>query len=95
MQSATYIKTANDDKSSNGASFLTFEMNQDVTVYVAHDDRITTKPSWLVSFTDTGDNLVTTDTTLSIFASNYLAGTITLVGNEGGYSMYTVVIVGQ
>jgi fibronectin type 3 domain-containing protein len=100
LQGATYIKTANDDKASSSASFLTFEVNQDVTVYVAHDDRITTKPSWLVSFTDTGDNLVTTYgtsyTTLSIFASDYLAGTITLGGNEGGgYSMYTVVIVGN
>ena len=95
LQGTTYIKTANDDKASSSASFLTFEVNQDVTVYVAHDDRITTKPSWLASFTDTGDNLVTTDTTLSVFASNYLAGTITLGGNEGGYSMYTVVIVGQ
>ena len=95
LQGTTYIKTANADKVSSDASFLTFEVNQDVTVYVAHDDRITTKPSWLVSFTDTGDNLVTTDTPLSIFASNYLAGTITLGGNEGGYSMYTVVIVGQ
>ena len=65
LQSSTYIKTANDDKASNGASFLTFEVNQDVTVYVAHDDRITTKPSWLSSFTDTGDNLVTTDTTVN------------------------------
>jgi hypothetical protein len=96
LQGTTYIKTANADKASSDASFLTFEVNQDVTVYVAHDDRITKKPSWLASFTDTGDNLVTTDTTLSIFTSNYLAGTITLGGNEGGgYSMYTVVIVGK
>jgi hypothetical protein len=98
LQGTTYIKTANNDKASNdGASFITFEVNQDVTVYVAHDDLITTKPSWLSSFTDTGDNLVTTAATMSIFASNYLAGTITLGGNnEGtGYNMYTVVIVGQ
>ncbi len=97
LNGATYIKTANGDSKSKAASFLTFNVNQDVTVYVAHDDRITTKPSWLVSFTDTGDNLVTTNTTLSIFASNYLAGTITLGSNQGGRktSMYTVVIVGQ
>ena len=96
LQGSTYIKTANSDKKSKAASFLTFEVTHDVTVYVAHDDRITTKPSWLLSFTDTGDNLVTTDTTLSLFASNYLAGTVTLGSNEGGRrSMYTVVIVGQ
>jgi hypothetical protein len=96
VDGATYIKTANDDKNSSGNSFLTFDVNQDVTVYVAHDDRITTKPSWMVSFTDTGDDLVTTDATFSLFSKDYAAGTIILGGNEsGGNSMYTVVLVGQ
>ena len=97
LQGATYIKTANNDKGSSNASFLTFEVNDDVIVYVAHDDYITTRPSWLTSsFSDTGENLVTTDTTLSIFESNFLAGTVTLGGNEGdGQSMYSVIIVGQ
>jgi hypothetical protein len=53
LQGSTYIKTANADKTSSGASFITFDVNQDVTVYVAHDDRITIKPSWMASFTDT------------------------------------------
>jgi hypothetical protein len=97
LQGDTYIKTANNDKRSSGASFLTFEVNQDVILYVAHDDAIGTRPSWLTSsFSDTGDNLVTTDTTLSIFESFFLAGTVTLGGNEGGNnSMYSVIIVGQ
>jgi PKD repeat protein len=97
LQGSTYIMTANNDKRAKAASFLSFVVNQDVTVYVAHDDRITTKPSWLGSFADTGDNLVTTDTPLSVFVRNYPAGTITLGGNKGsrGNSMYTVVIVGQ
>ncbi len=95
VASAMYIKTANDDKNANEASFITFDVNQDVTVNVAYDDRISTKPSWLTSFTDTGDNLVTTDTTLSIFAKDYAASTITLGGNEAGYSMFTVIIIGQ
>ncbi len=96
LQGATYIKTANDDKGSSGDSFLSFDVDQDVMVYVAHDDFTNTKPSWLSSFTDTGENLVTTDTTLSIFESYYLAGTVTLGGNEGGNnSMYSVIIVEQ
>ncbi|MDR4506602.1 MAG: Ig-like domain-containing protein [Candidatus Scalindua sp.] len=97
LEGATYINTANNDKSSNSSSFLSFDVNKDVIVYVAHDDRITPKPSWLKSsFTDIGENLVTTDTTLSLYASNVISGTITLGGNEGsGKSMYTFVIVGQ
>jgi hypothetical protein len=95
LKGTTYIKTANNDKGESKSSFLTFDVNQDVTVYVAHDNRITKKPSWLTSFTDTGNDLVTTDTTLSIFANNFLAGTITLGGNEGNGNrkMYTVIIV--
>lgn len=97
LKGSTYIKTANDDKDSTGASFMTFEVNQDVTVYVAHDDRIATEPSWLVSFTDSGADLAISGTTFSIFAKDFMAGTITLGGNEGGggNSMYTVIVVGS
>jgi hypothetical protein len=72
-------------------------VNQDVTVYVAHDDRITTKPSWLGSFADTGDEIVISGNTFSIFASYYSAGTVTLGDNQGGRktNMYTIVIAGQ
>jgi hypothetical protein len=94
LPGTTYIKTANNDKESSAASFLTFDVNQDVSVYVAHDDRITTKPSWMTSFTDTGDDFVSR----GIWKKDFTAGTITLGGNEGGSnytSMYTVIIVGQ
>jgi hypothetical protein len=65
-----------------------------VTVQVAHDVRITTKPSWLSTFTDTGKDLVTSDATLRLFARSFPAGTITLGGNAsgGGFSMYAVII---
>ena len=93
---ATYVKTANNDKNSTGASFITFDVNQNVTIYIAHDNRITTKPSWMASFTDMGDDLVTTDTSFSLFAKVVSAGTVTLGGNEGGgNSMYSVIIVAQ
>ncbi len=97
LEGDTYIKTADKDKIRNIASFFTFDVNMDVTVYVAHDDRITSKPSWLASFTGTGDEIVISGNTFSIFASYYSAGTITLGNNQGGRktSMYTVVIVGQ
>ena len=97
LEGATYINTANNDKKSSAASFISFDVNQDVIVYVAHDDRITMKPSWMTSFADTGDDLIISGENHSIFAGNYLTGTITLGGNEGisNSSMYTVIIVGQ
>jgi Fibronectin type III domain. len=96
VQGDTYIKTANNDKGSSGASFLTFDVNQNVTIYVGHDNRITTKPSWMATFTDTGEDIVTSDATFSLFAKDFPSGTVTLGGNEGGgNSMYTVIITGQ
>ena len=63
--SLPYIPTANDDKASTGASFPTFDVDADVTVYVAHDNRISPKPGWLSAFTDTGDDISTNDASRS------------------------------
>jgi Bacterial Ig domain/Fibronectin type III domain/Divergent InlB B-repeat domain len=96
VQGAAYIQTANNDKAATTAAFLSFDVNQPVTVYVAHDVRITSKPSWLGTFTDTGTDLVTSDTTLRLFAQAFPAGTITLGGNAGGgNSMYAVIVQAQ
>ena len=93
LEGATYIKTANGDKGSSGSSFLSFDVNQGVTVYVAHDNRSTTKPTWMASFADTGDDIVTSDSSFSLFAREFSAGTITLGGNESSTSMYIPIIV--
>ncbi|KCZ72292.1 nitrous oxidase accessory protein [Candidatus Methanoperedens nitroreducens] len=88
-----YIRTANDDKASNGSTFLEFDTISDMTVYIAHDDRISSKPSWLLSFTDTGDKLISDGGTFSIYARNFSAGHVELGGNDGdGYSMYSVIL---
>ncbi|MDR4460500.1 MAG: FG-GAP-like repeat-containing protein [Nitrospirales bacterium] len=94
VQGATYIQTANNDKAATTATFLAFTVNQPVAVSVAYDVRLTPKPSWLSSFTDTGKNLVTSDTTLHLYARAFPAGTITLGGNAGGGSgsMYSVIV---
>jgi hypothetical protein len=92
-----YLKTANDDKQSSGSSFLSFVVSQPVTVYVAHDDRITTKPSWMSSFTDTGDDIESTDFPRSVFSQDFPTGTVTLGGNGGSSasSMYSVIVEGS
>ena len=73
---------------------LEFEATQHVLRHQVgtNDVRIGTKPTWLTTFTDTGEELVTSDTTLHLFAQTFPAGTITLGGNVGGRSMYSVVI---
>ncbi|RMH35376.1 MAG: fibronectin type III domain-containing protein, partial [Nitrospirae bacterium] len=103
MQGVTYIKTANNDKSRIDPTFLSFDVNQPVTVYVAVDRRISNiwnaaDPStwtiaWLQSFADTGLECATNDTTFHVYAKDFPAGTVVLGGNEKGMSMYTVAVV--
>ncbi len=95
LEGTTYIKTANKDKQSKSNAFLVFDVNKDVTVYVARDDKNRNKPSWLEAFTDTGEDVVISDKIFSLFSHDYLAGTITLGGNENGRKMYTVIVEEQ
>ncbi len=97
LAGATYIQTANDDKQSQGDGFLEFDVNQAVTVYVAHDDRYATKPAWLAGYADSGDDL-TIDVVFSLLQRDFAAGRISLGGNVNpaepeGNSMYTVIVV--
>ncbi|WP_447964924.1 FG-GAP-like repeat-containing protein [Nitrospira sp. Ecomares 2.1] len=96
VEGAAFIQTANNDKAATNNGFLSFHVNQPVTVYVAHDVRVTSKPSWLRTFTDTGNDLGTSDTTLHLFARAFPVGTITLGGNAGSdLSMYSVIVQRQ
>ncbi len=94
VQGAAYIQTANNDKTATSAAFLGFTVDQPVTVYAAYDKRLS-PPSWLTTlgFTDSGQDLVTSDTTFDLFARSFPAGPITLGGNAStGGSMYSVII---
>jgi acyl-CoA thioesterase I len=99
LNGATYIQTPNADKKGTGSVYLTFTADRNCTVYVAHDDTITSKPSWLSQFTDTTENLVTSDNSkvFSLYRKDFSAGTVTLGGNGGGdsSSMYSIVVVGR
>ncbi len=90
-----YIRTANDDKASTGSTFLSFDVAQDVTVYVAYDDRFSARPSWMTEYTDTGDDIVSGAGTFRLWARDYASGTVTLGANTDtgttSNSMYTAV----
>ncbi|MCZ6775275.1 MAG: Ig-like domain-containing protein [Ignavibacteria bacterium] len=97
LEGEAYIRTANDDKLSQGSQFLTFDVSESVVVYVAHDDRHQIKPDWLAAFTDTGEDLSTTDTFFSLFRATFPEGSLSLGGNvhpseTEGNSMYFVII---
>jgi hypothetical protein len=99
-QNKTYIKTSNEDKDGVPNNSISFNANMPVIVYVAHDDRIVTKPTWLSAFTNTGDDLVMSSESahLSLYSKSFSAGTVNLGANEGyqpNCSMYTVVVIEQ
>jgi len=85
-----YLQTANDDKTSTGSGFLSFAINKTADVYVGHVNIETNRPAWLDSWAWTGDTLVTTDRTLYLYKQTFIAGTVTLSGNESGASMYVI-----
>jgi len=92
-QGSLALKTANDDKNSSGDTFISYNVDQAITVYVAHADNGTNLPVWLSSWNNTGDILTTTDRNLFVYEKDFAAGTVTLGGNGGAPSMYTVFIV--
>ncbi len=92
---STFIRTAKADKASTAWDLVKFTFSQDVILYVAYDDAITSKPAWLTTdFTDTGDNIVTSDSsrTFSVYKTIVTAGTVTLGANLGDATkgMYSV-----
>ncbi|MEC8557065.1 MAG: PVC-type heme-binding CxxCH protein [Planctomycetota bacterium] len=79
----TVIESRNGDSDvgSTGDSFLSFELDSDSDVYVAHDERITEKPDWLEEFRATSLRASTRDTTYRLFAKRFPPGKVQLGGN--------------
>jgi hypothetical protein len=97
----TYIRTAQADRDTTGTDFLRFDVNRDILIYVALDDRIAPPPSWLASWTRHSDQLWTNDPgapSRNLFSRQFPKGRVTLGGNRDpntptGRSMYTVILV--
>jgi cell division septation protein DedD len=92
-----WIRTANDSKAFAGTTLVTFSVSAASDVYVAHNDSISPKPSWLTGWTDSGANLVNnegTPRTFSLFRKSFAAGAVVSLGDNGNTSsgMYTIVV---
>ncbi len=108
LQGQSYIITANGDKcpESPAAFSLRFDVTQPSTVFIAHDDRYTTKPSWMASFAKTAASITLTvpggNFRYSLYRKDFLPGTIMLGSNidstcqqEGDFGMYSVIVAPQ
>jgi beta-galactosidase len=97
LQGLDFIQTANDDKNAlpGNTDFLSFDVDRDVIVYVAHDDRLQ-RPAWLTSdFADSGLDLSSGGGTYSLFSRSFDAGSVQLGSNvvqPASFSMYSVIV---
>jgi DNA-binding beta-propeller fold protein YncE len=89
-----YVLTSNDDKRESGSDFLRLHVNQPVTVYVAYDNRMDARPSWLDGWHQHRRRLWTSDTRRRVFRRDMPAGWVTLGGNRAPdvESMYNPLI---
>ncbi|KKN04069.1 hypothetical protein LCGC14_1101360, partial [marine sediment metagenome] len=94
-----YLRTANNDKGSTGG--VSFDVNKQVTVFVAYDVRFSTDspptiPAWLTLWTKIGMTVSSNDASFNIYSKDFPAGNISLGGNDdsGAYlhSMYSVMV---
>lgn len=92
-----YLRTEMDEKLSTAAFSITFRMNQAVTVYVAHHDRLQTKPAWLSDFANTGLVIRNEAGHFNLYSRDFAGGAVTLGGNTASgenvkQSMYFVIV---
>ena len=95
----TAIRTLNADEhvGSRGDRFLSFDIDEPVTVYVGHDERILDKPTWLQEFQRTDLTMSTRDATYRLYARRFEPGKVELGGNtlrgqDRSCSQYVVVV---
>ena len=82
-----YFQLPNVDAKYQAEDMVSFGALQDITVYVAHDDRLDV-PEWLngeiqgISFGDSGEDITIGEETYSLFVANVAKGeSVTLSGN--------------
>jgi hypothetical protein len=61
LDSASFIRTAMNDKKNITDSFLTFFVKKTAIIYIGYDPRATVIPAWLSSWTKTRDRITTSD----------------------------------
>lgn len=95
VRGAEYVRMPNSDYKYWARDQLQFVAGVDMTVYVAHDDRVK-RPQFLETYTDTGDDIKLGDVVMSLFKYEARKGeSIIMAGNSDvtppeGSRMYVV-----
>ena len=91
-----YIRTANSDKGNQGVfPFLSFTVDQNVSVYVLFDKNSEKRPSWLEPYKKMKYTIKADGVRYSVFRKNFSKGRVELGANEKsakGQKMYLVAV---
>ena len=92
-----YLRSLNADGDATGSNFLSFQVNQPVSITIALDARIEGTPAWLADWKLYSDEVKTTDGERRLYGKDFGPGTVVLGGNRDGglptgRSMYSVII---
>ena len=101
LNDGRWIMTSDSDRNRSNTNYLSFNVPETSTVYVAYDANATSLPAWLSdNFTDTG---VTIDTdnasapSMRLYSQNNVLGNVTLAGANatanGAGANYLVIVV--
>jgi len=83
VKGSEYLKTACDSKNST-ENLAEFNTAENVTVYVAVDNRVATLPEWLSSYSATGETATSSnDVTFNIYKKSYSQGETVVLGTNG------------
>jgi outer membrane protein assembly factor BamB len=99
---ATWIRSANASRVYTGTPTVSFTINQQATIYVAFDSRLT-PPNWIdATWTNSGlaltDNQSVGYNSFVLYAKSFPAGSVALGPNDNGstsVNMYTVIVLGS
>ncbi|MCP5185068.1 MAG: hypothetical protein H6993_13970, partial [Pseudomonadales bacterium] len=82
LEGGVWIRTANAHRNNTRATFMTFDVDRSVDVYVAYDSGITNRPTWLSSWTDTGQTVGVSSATgtLKLFKKSFTGPTTVSMG---------------
>ena len=88
FENHTAILTRNDDKYVSDSEHIILNLSSSATIYVAYDKRASSLPTWLESFTSTGDRVYSNgDSSMGYFRlykKDYPPGQVVLGGNHCG-----------
>ncbi|WP_211184432.1 pectinesterase [Paenibacillus lemnae] len=95
VQGMEWIRTAVGSRSATSDRLLSFYLTAEADVYVAHDQRISPKPSWLASaYEDTGLTIEDSQpVSFRLYKKHYPAGSSVVMGPNGSTSRMNYFVI--